>query len=138
MNELLKTLNEYLQAAAKLAIEQAPHVWDNTLLLVRLQAIYELIMFAVIWIILANTLLQAKRKLDCKTGDRYCAESKCLNRIKCWDTESWWIVQFGISVGAFIISGAVFLFGAAFNIFLGIFSPGLLVMFNLAKTAGIL
>lgn len=141
MDKLLETLNGYLQAAAKLVTTQAPHVWEATKTLIRLQEGIELGIFIILAIVLVIFLFHARSKIIRAATPRYSYCTGCQrgkeNAYHSWDMDCWWGTQFIGSIVILTILGVTFLC-RVMVIFLGLYDPALLVMYRLAQVAGIM
>lgn len=122
---LLDKLTEYLSAAEKVVVEHAPDVWQATLCVIQAKAIFSLVG----WSVLTVLVVLATRWSISKTR----AELK-----KNWSDQNDFII-----VGPNIVCGVAALVLAlgwvgSFNWWLGAFAPELSVLYGIASKFGIL
>lgn len=130
MNEILTTLNQYLQAASSTISKYGPQVWDASLHLIRIQNIFYLSLFiltAIAWVILAVILKRLKKQLKPPKLTAYGG----------WDTQDQTILQYVL----LSITGTIWVivfFVNVLSMYFGIFEPKLYILYHLAEKAGVL
>lgn len=126
MNELLKTLNEYLTAAKGLVVSYGPGVWEATLSLVRFNCIFNLIVGGLCAVITAYCV---------KTFFKH---NKLISECEYKEKDSHGIpMVISCTVACFTIIGALILLLSTYN-WLGAFKPELAVLYAVAVKAGII
>lgn len=122
---ILDKLTEYLSAAERLVIEQAPDVWQATLSLIQIKAIFSLTLLIVSTVVVVVCLYFAvkRAKQELKKG---------------WTEQNDFIIVAPNFVGCIALAAVLICWLNSFELWLGAFAPELAVLHQIASKFGLL
>jgi heme/copper-type cytochrome/quinol oxidase subunit 2 len=126
VDKLLDTLNNYLTSANKVVMQYGPKVWEATLSLIRIDAIFNLVLLAVFTVIVVALGLKAIPWVYRKAADE--------------DDHPGWIIASVFGSIGWIVGAVAVTVGWACSLpyWIGIFRPDLAVLYRVAQQAGLL